>query len=416
MKRMRIAGAHAAARGPSFLAAALLLVASLPAAGGPKTGAKVTVGLRYDDFTAISPEALERTILAVCARNGIPCTFGVVPAIGAGNLRDPEPAGNIPLSESRKSMLTEAVDKGILEIALHGYAHQSAHRGWKSEFMDVPRAAQSGNIAKGKAELESFAGPIRTFIPPWNSYDRHTLQVLSDNGFTVLSADPAGTSDPSLGIRHVPATCLIPDLKKAVEAARRAGGGIVVPYFHPYEFKEADSVRGFFTMAEFETALAWIAAQPDVQTLTLSAIADLPDAGPGAYPRYSRSARLTPPFLERTFRPAFRTYPYAAFPVFGGALWLALALGAWYVLIGLAGWLAVVGLRLARFGRGYSLRWGKSGLFLLILGAACCLAGVLWSAFALATLGAAAAGLGLGLWRLDAPNPDPGTNRETMGA
>lgn len=414
MRRPLCSGAPSAGFGaPLVLAAAMCLLASFPALGGPKPGATVTVGLRYDDFTAISPEGLEKSILAACARNGIPCTFGVVPAIGAGNTRDPEPAGNIPLGDSRKAMISEAVDRGILEIALHGYAHQSAHRGWKSEFKDVSPAMQSGLIAKGKAELEAFAGPIRTFIPPWNSYDGHTLQALSDNGFTVLSADPTGPSDPSLNIRHVPATCLIPDVKKAVEAARRAGGGIVIPYFHPYEFMDADTARGFFTLAEFEATLAWLAVQPDVQTLTLSAIAELPDARTGAYLAYSRFARLTPPFLEPSFRPAFRTYPRAGFPVSGGALWLVLALGAWYGLMGLAGWMAVIGVRMAWFRRMVSKAWAAMGLFLLILGVGTSLTGLFWASFPASTLGFLTIGLGLGLWRLGPWIPDPRTNPET---
>jgi hypothetical protein len=83
---------------------------------------------------------------------------------------------------------------------------------------------------------------------------------------------------------------------------------------------------------------------------------------------------------------------------------------AWYGLMALAGWVAAIGLKRTRFGRRFPLRWGKKGPFLLIFGAVVCLAGVFWAAFPLATIGVSLVGLGLGLWRLESPNPDSGAH------
>jgi peptidoglycan/xylan/chitin deacetylase (PgdA/CDA1 family) len=379
-------------------AAVLILISASVSRSGSRPGAMVTVGLRYDDCAATSPEDLEKRILAVCARNRIPITFGVVPAIGAGDNHDPAPAGNIPLPQSRKDMLAAAREQGVLEIALHGYAHRTARRGMRSEFSGVPETEQKETLARGKAELEAFAGPVHTFIPPWNSYDAGTLAALAADGFTVLSADAAGKAGPYLGIRHVPATCLIPDLRKAVAAARAAGGGIVIPYFHPYEFKDLDSARGFFSMAEFEGALAWLAAQPDVQTLTLRDIAGLPAASPRVYARYARWARLTPPFLEKPLRSAFRVYPDPAFLVPWGRLWLRLAVASWFLALAGIGFLAAfIPGRLA-FDKIPSLFPPKMGLGAAGLGIAIFIGGAFSAAFPAATLGATLSGLGLGIW------------------
>jgi hypothetical protein len=356
------------------------------------------VGLRYDDCAATSPESLEVRVLAACARAGVPVTFGVVPEIGLGDSHDPASTGNLPLPQSRKDMLDSARRRGILEIALHGYAHRTAKAGTRSEFAGVPAARQLEILSRGKAELEAFAGPVRTFIPPWNAYDRATLAGLASAGFTALSADPLGPSDARTGIRHIPATGLIPDLKRAVEAARAAGGGIVVPYFHPYEVKEINPQRGFFTLAELDSALAWLAAQPDVQTLTLGEIAAMPEGQPGAYADYSRWARLAPPFLERPLRPAFRVYPHAAFPVPLGGLWLRLAVAAWYLLIALAGFLAQIpaGRLLSR--KRPSSRRSPPGRILALSGAALAATGLLSASFPLVTGGSALLGAGIGLW------------------
>jgi hypothetical protein len=385
-------------RAAALLSAAILASAS-SAWCGARPGAIVTVGLRYDDCAATSPESLEVRVLAACARTGVPVTFGVVPEIGLGDSHDPASTGNLPLPQSRKDMLDSARRKGILEIALHGYAHRTARAGTRSEFAGVPAARQLEILSRGKAELEAFAGPVRTFIPPWNAYDRATLAGLAAAGFTALSADPLGPVDARSGIRHIPATCLIPELKRAVEAARAAGGGIVVPYFHPYEVKEINPQRGFFTLAELDSALDWLAAQPDVQTLTLGEIAALPQGLPTAYADYSRWARLAPPFLERTLRPAFRVYPQPAFPAPGGRIGLRLAVMAWYLLIALAGAVAQIPAARLIYRKGPSSRRPPRGRILALSGTALAITGLLSASFPLSTGGSALLGAGIGLWR-----------------
>ncbi|MEO7424176.1 MAG: DUF2334 domain-containing protein [Fibrobacteria bacterium] len=393
-------------RALSVISALALGLPAAPAQGAPRPGAIVTVGLRYDDCAATSPEDLESRILAACARTGVPVTFGVVPEIGTGDNHDPAPAGNASLPQARKDMLAAARAQGNLEIALHGYEHKAFRLGARSEFAGADPARQNEIIAKGKAELEAFAGPVRTFIPPWNAYDRNTLRALAGNGFTAISAYADGVADDADGmaeaaaspgngararLRYAPATCLIPDLRAAVAAARAQGGGIIVPYFHPYEFKDVDSLRGFFTMAEFDSALSWLASQTDVQTLTLGEIALLPAGGTETYRDFSRWARLAPPFLEKPIRPAFRVYSSAAFPGKYGSLRLRLLVGAWYAFLAGAAF-AAAALAKSRVPRRRHL-----GLALLALGAALGIGGAWEAAFPAASLGAGLLGFGMGL-------------------
>lgn len=394
---------HAAVTFGQALVLVLALGFLFPAAGAALPGATVTFGLRYDDCSALSPEDLERRILQICARTGVPVTFGVVPEIGKGDNHLPDSAGNLPLSQSRKDLLSEARSAGTLEIAMHGFAHRAASTGVRSEFAQVPAARQLEIIGRGKAELEFFAGPLATFIPPWNSYDGNTLSALDQTGFTVLSADVAGSANLSLGIRHVPATCLIPDVRRAIASARRSGGGIVIAYFHPYEFTEKDPKRGIFSLAEFESTLGWLAAQSDVQTLTLSEIGKLPAADPKTYQGFARWARLTPNFFEKLFRPLFWTFPQPAYPNFTGKLWVPLTILSGYFFLAFTTFIAAIGLfswRRNLKAQSRSSKTRKGAVIITCVGVVAWTSGTWWALIIPAAVGAGCFGFGMGLWRI----------------
>ncbi len=318
-------------------AAAALLLFLCPIARGEsglvheKT---IRVALRYDDCSARSPAALEDHILAACQRHGIPITFGVVPAVGKGDLKNPADTGHLALPPERIARLKDAVQKGILEIALHGFAHRVARSGMRTEFAGVAYRRQDSLLTAGLVDLLSVDSFTTTFIPPWNSYDTATLNAVAGHGLNTFSAIAGAAVGPeNLAIAYAPATCLVPEIRAAVLEARRRGTGIVVPYFHAFEFKEEDPARGAFTFAEFEASLAWLAAQPDVQPMTLGSLHGLPATGREAYIAYSRWHRMTPSFLEKILRPAYRVYPVAGFPVPGGRLLLALAVLGGYLLL-----------------------------------------------------------------------------------
>lgn len=265
----------------------------------------VKVALRYDDFSAESPIEIESGILNACARHRVHCTFGVIPL-------------NLPTD--RIALLQKGVEEGYLEVALHGLTHKTRHPRRKSEFVGVPREDQVDMLRQGLTALGSLAGAVRTFIPPWNSYDHNTLDAIASVGLTTLSADGAGKSKPNGALRYVPATCLVTEIREAVAHARSLVAAkpgrtpMVVAYFHPYEFAESGSPRAKFTLAEFEDTLAWLAAQADVESLSISELGRLDVAGAETFRSFSRWHRLVPSFLEKTLLPAFWAYPYPALP------------------------------------------------------------------------------------------------------
>jgi hypothetical protein len=371
-----------------------------PGPGHANPQKPIIIGLRYDDCSALSPETLERSILAACERYGIPITFGVIPAVGAGDLKDPEGAGTLMLPPERQAMLRDAMSGKILETAMHGYSHRVARKGDRTEFAGVTARIQDERLRDGRTALKPVDPVPATFIPPWNSYDERTLAALSRNGFTVVSAIVGGPAPHNALMSMVPATCLIPGLRAAVAAARREGGGIVVPYFHPYEFKEQDSVRGLFTFAEFEQSLAWLSAQPDVQALGLRQIGSLEGNGRDAYLAYSHWRYLTPAFLEKTLRPAYRVYPHAALPVAGGGILLALIVLSWYAVIALAGFLlSRAAARVFLKGTGAEA-FRILGLVMALASLLACAAGVHTAALAWTSIWSVVLGYGLGLWSL----------------
>src|SRR2546426_2084551 len=101
-----------------------------------RTGAPITVGLRYDDYSASSPFDLEARILEICARYQVPCTLGVIPEVSQGPTRAP----TLSLPETKREMLRRAQSQGILEVALHGYTHRIARAGTRTEFAGVPES------------------------------------------------------------------------------------------------------------------------------------------------------------------------------------------------------------------------------------------------------------------------------------
>ena len=315
------------------LAAGLASAGAFAAGPGPADSKPIRVALRYDDCSARSPEGLEDSILAACARYGIPVTFGVIPEPDRDGSQATAPSAG-PLPPGRAQKLAAAARAGSLEIALHGCVHRSRVRGGKSEFAGVDSRQQDSLLARGLAALRPLEPSPRTFIPPWNAYDEATLAALERNGFRTLSAIAGGPyriGARMANLAFVPATCLLPEVRAAVAEARRRGGGDIIPYFHPYEFKEIDSLRGFFTLGRFDTTLAWLASQPDVEAVTLGSLGNAPEARAAAYAGYSRWHVLTPSALERTLRPAYRVYPQAGFPMAGGGLWLRLALLSGYL-------------------------------------------------------------------------------------
>ena len=169
----------------------------LPAVG---EGKSIVVVLRYDDYSS-RPERREfdRALVRTLSQLDVPCTFGVIPYACAGDERDPNKQPLIPLKAAEVEILQDLVGAEQIEVAQHGYSHQTITAGGRpSEFVGMSMADQLQTIRRGKRHLESLLQrEVTTFIPPWNSYDSDTVEALSHCGFRTLSAAPGGITGTS---------------------------------------------------------------------------------------------------------------------------------------------------------------------------------------------------------------------------
>jgi len=238
-------------------------------------GRRITVVLRYDDYSGRSATELEVKMIDAFRRYGIRSTFGVIPFVCAQAPLDPSPQELVPLTPAKAAILSAAIRAGVVEAGLHGYSHQttrSAARCCPSEFDGVDRQAQIERIKKGKEYLETVLGAsVTTFMPPWNSYDLDTLRALEETGFKTLSASRSGEALASSSIIFLPWTAGVADLRTAIESARRGPDSqpMIVVLLHDSDFREVDRQKGIISFEDFEKLLAWVASQQDVAVLTL---------------------------------------------------------------------------------------------------------------------------------------------------
>jgi len=271
---------------------------------------QITVVFRYDDYSSLSPTDMEVKLINAFQKYKMPCTFGVIPYMCAGDIHDPNPQNVVPLTPMKASILKDAIEAHILEVALHGYSHQtirlkSKGRG-NTEFSSLNYDSQKQKIANGKALLEKMLDTqVNTFIPPWNSYDMNTLHALEELGFKNISAGKVGVTTDQSQLRFLPATCLILDLQDAVLAARKSRDvqPIIITLFHPYDFREISMERGTLTYQDFVELLMWVKSQGDIHVRTIGqateAITDLNSHRFKIYSDFLSSppSTISPPFL-----------------------------------------------------------------------------------------------------------------------
>ena len=183
---------------------------------------KIILVFRFDDYSAKSNTEFELQIIDIFRKYNIPLTIGVIPFEVKENVLDPKPQGNIELDEYKSGILKEVAQEGIVEVALHGYSHQSHSEQFiGSEFRGLDIEKQKEKIRKEKNFLEDrLDTTIYTFIPPWNQYDQNTLKVLDSFNFRCISAGIRGPSNDKLTkINLIPNTCGLNNVLEGIEAA-----------------------------------------------------------------------------------------------------------------------------------------------------------------------------------------------------
>jgi peptidoglycan/xylan/chitin deacetylase (PgdA/CDA1 family) len=237
----------------------------------------IAVCFRLDDPSASSDHDLESDILELFARFHVPLCVAAIPFA-----RDPD-RESIPLSAQNAGHLLQAERAGVVEIAQHGHSH--VHRGMarsgvRSEFAGVPAAEQARIIEEGRKHLEAVIGhEIYGFVPPWNTYDYATTEILAAAGFEYLSAGRQVIQHAVLPV--IPSTCGLRDVRETAERALCFGelAPVLVVVFHPDDFEEFrspprdDEPPPFTSLRELAGLLDWVTTNRDVQLETISAIA-----------------------------------------------------------------------------------------------------------------------------------------------
>jgi peptidoglycan/xylan/chitin deacetylase (PgdA/CDA1 family) len=192
----------------------------------PNPGKKVIIVFRNDDIQEFTGSAAERRFLQLFVENGIPQTYALVPF-----KKDLEKEGDL------LSLLKDQQAKGLAEIALHGYAHENHAGKRRSEFAGRPFEEQLERIRSGKAHLERiFQREIVAFIPPFNSYDQHTLRACAQNGIKVLSSSHFFSVPNPYPLQVANLNFLLTNPASYVELASGHGGdlSIFIVYYHSY--------------------------------------------------------------------------------------------------------------------------------------------------------------------------------------
>jgi peptidoglycan/xylan/chitin deacetylase (PgdA/CDA1 family) len=272
---------------------------------------QIIVVLRFDDCSSRSPIDLETKLIEDFKTRQISCTFGVIPFVITGNYFDPNPQDTLPLNKTKADILKNAVKEGILEVAQHGYSHQSIYpigNCTPSGFKGLPYDRQREKILKGRQYLEAMLDTkIDTFIPPWNAYDLNTLNVLEREGFRTLSAGISGVVKGSSSLKFLPQTCNILELKNTIELVRHIPDTqpLIVSLFHPHEFLEINDEDGLFSYLEFMEILDWLTSQKNIRVMTIKQatkiIEDLSPQRLGQYRFYSKLAALVPWMFTKYF-------------------------------------------------------------------------------------------------------------------
>jgi hypothetical protein len=254
--------------------AMLVALAGQARADDAAGGRRILVCFRNDDISAASDVAHERRVMEIFSRHNVPQTIGIIPAVSEPAIVGP--ACGVRLFASCPevvALVREWLDQGQVEVALHGFSHQSnpfvtvKSRKEYSEFRGLPYAEQLRRIRDGIAMLQESLGVTPgVFIPPWNEWDLGTLRACADSGIKAISADIY--TSPHAGLLPVHANSDIGVFPAELEKARQnpRPSVIVVLYHSRTTTSPAD-------LGALERAVELAGSASDVRVVTLGELA-----------------------------------------------------------------------------------------------------------------------------------------------
>jgi peptidoglycan/xylan/chitin deacetylase (PgdA/CDA1 family) len=212
--------------------------------------------LRYDDFSALTNADLERRLLEIVAKRDARIVVSIVPFAPEVDwpLRGPIHLRALP---HEKAALLKEFMPGVVEIALHGYCHQSISRASQMvEFGNrIPLDFQVARLRDAKHYLEDLFGEeLQVFVPPFNAYGASLISALRETGFQALSGDAAfGPIRPCLA--YIPATVSLHHVEASLRTASHDGESLVCLLIHEHDFEECGSLAASANLSEFSRLL-----------------------------------------------------------------------------------------------------------------------------------------------------------------
>ncbi len=162
--------------------------------------------LRIDDLTPTMPIGVWPALLALIERYHLQPILAIVPDNRDPALMDAALTHSAIAHPSQVSALTSdtlhpdfwpqmrALQSAGAAIALHGYRHLCAARGWglvplhhRSEFVGVPAPLQREWIGQGIAILRAHGLQPTLWVAPRHGFDHATLLALRHHGITIIS-------------------------------------------------------------------------------------------------------------------------------------------------------------------------------------------------------------------------------------
>lgn len=277
-------------------------------------GNHFTVFFRYDDLSATSPFDIEKQVVDVFQSVGCAFTIGIIPFITKGAIHDPGKYGNEELPYEKVSLLRHAILSGIVDPALHGYEHKNSHVGRPfTEFKGLIFDAQYEKLLSAATLFEQQLD-IRPsiFIPPWNTYDHITLEILDMLKIPNISANIYGITNSST-LKFLPVAGGPEIFSLALEEAQNLNcKNILIGFLlHSYDFHESGDNRSSISFRSLYEFLEKIKGFPDTQILSVGQILQLPYLFNGYRCQINKPPVfkcLRPPYIKRysylTYLPA----------------------------------------------------------------------------------------------------------------
>ncbi|MFA5393878.1 MAG: DUF2334 domain-containing protein [Candidatus Ratteibacteria bacterium] len=153
--------------------------------GPGETRPEVKYLLRIDDFPHwnVGPDTF-RKFLEILQKDAIPCLLGVTPCLSSAR-HNPENRDYRDLTAAEISILVDP----LIEIALHGFTHQTRQRKFHSEFVGLSANETEDYLGKALEKFAAYNLKTEAFIPPFNTIDLKNYEALKKR-FRIICGGP----------------------------------------------------------------------------------------------------------------------------------------------------------------------------------------------------------------------------------